>query len=105
MPAIRYEVVNYTPWTLLNAPMTDGQTRLQIDCYDKTSSIIAATVAEAVRKSLHGFSGTLGSVRVYDCIMDNRYDRFAPPPPGGKHWRKRRTMDFLISHKDPTPTP
>ncbi|MEM8668727.1 MAG: DUF3168 domain-containing protein [Planctomycetota bacterium] len=103
MPAIRYEELSHNYWPLLNQPMTDGQTRLQIDCYGQTS-LQARQVAAAVKSSLHGFSGLLGSIRVFDCVMDTRYDRVDPPPPGGKSWRKRRTMDFLISHSEPAPT-
>lgn len=103
LPAIRYELLNSIHWPLLNTPPTEGQSRLQIDAYADLR-IQANNLAEKIRSNLHGFSGDLGSIRVHDCFMTNRYDRRDPPPPGGKKWRNIRVMDFLISHTEPVPT-
>lgn len=104
MPAIRYEMLSSDSWATLGESGKECQSRIQIDCYGSTM-IQAAQVAAAVKSNLDGLAGvTLGSVFVWDCVMDNRYDMVDPPPAGGKHWRKRRTMDFVVTHSEPTPT-
>lgn len=100
LPAIRYEVVRYNPWHNLSTPPSSAQTQLQLDCYGKIRQQ-ANDVAKAVKVNLDGYSGTLGTIRVFDCVLDNAYDRLDPPPPGSKEYRRRRTMDFLISHTEP----
>ncbi len=103
MPAIRYEMISSSQWELLNTPPTDAQSRIQIDAYGATR-LECNNLAEVIRKNLHGFSGTLGNIRIYDCFMDNRYDSVDNPEAGSSTWRKRRTMDFVISHSEPVPT-
>lgn len=103
MPAIRYEMISSQSWPGLSASGKECQSRIQIDCYGSTT-IQAAQVAAAVKNNLDGLAGvTLGSIRIHDCVMDNRYDMVDPPADGSKHWRKRRTMDFVITHTEPTP--
>lgn len=102
MPAIRYEAVQSGPWPRLNDPPKESLTRLQIDCYG-TTRLEANAAADAAENNLSGFSGELGSVLVFDCTLDNKFDRTDPPASGSKHWRKRRTLDFVIAHTTPVP--
>lgn len=97
MPAIRYEVVNGLPWANVNGPPLKGQTLLQIDCYGDDQQQ-AVTLADAVKNRLNGYRGTLGSVLVYDCIVDREYDQMDPPLKGTSQWRYRRTVDFFLTH-------
>ena len=55
--------------------------RFQIDS-DDTSPIKAATLAEAVRTVLDGFRGTMGSVFVSMCHLDDERDVSTPPIEG-----------------------
>ncbi|MEO9590245.1 DUF3168 domain-containing protein [Rhodopirellula bahusiensis] len=103
MPAIRYEVVRSRPWHSISTEPSETTTQLQIDCYGATR-LEANTVAAAVVNNLDGFTGELGEIFVNDCVLDNTYDRVDPPPAGGKNFRKRRTLDFVITHTSPTPT-
>lgn len=100
LPAIRYELVTSDPWGNLNGPAKEAKTRIQIDCYGSTR-LQSSTVAAAVRSDLDGFTGTLGSLYIFDCVLDNKYDSVDPPPTGGKQWRKRRTLDFVVTHTEP----
>lgn len=102
-PAIRYEVLNWIPFERASGDFVEGQSRIQLDCYGSTR-LQANQLAAAVKSNLHGFSGSLGNIVIHDCVMDNRYDRTDPPADGSKHWRKRRTMDFIITHTEPAPT-
>jgi hypothetical protein len=103
MPAIRYEVVRSGSWHNVNAEPSEATTQLQIDCYGATR-LEANTVAAAVVNNLDGLTGDIGDVFINDCVLDNTYDRVDPPPAGGKNFRKRRTLDFIITHTTPTPT-
>lgn len=102
IPAIRYEMVSTDRWGRLTGGAGEATTRVQFDCYGNESDE-AAAVAEAVVNRLDGFNGPLGDIHVYDCTLDNMYDRIDPPPPGGKQFRKRRTTDFIVTHTRPIP--
>jgi hypothetical protein len=104
IPAIRYEMISSESFTYLGGSGKECRTRIQIDCYGSTT-IQAAQVAAAVKNNLDGLGATaLGDLWIYDCVMDNRYDMVDRPEPGSKHFRKRRVMDFVITHTEPSPS-
>jgi hypothetical protein len=103
LPAIRYELIAEEPWNVLSGETSESQSRVQFDCYAMTR-IQANQLAAAVKNRLHGFSGSLGNIVVVDCFVDNQYDTVDPPVAGGNKFRKRRVMDFVITHTVPTPT-
>ena len=103
LPAIRYELITSDSWHHLGGSSAEARTRIQFDCYGALR-VDAARVADAVRNCLDGFTGSLGSIWVSDCVLDNRFDRTDPPADGAKQWRKRRTLDFVVVHTEPKPT-
>lgn len=103
LPAIRYEMIASESFQTLQKSGHLMRTRIQVDCYGATR-LQANTVAAAVKNNLDGFSGILGSLQVFSCVLDNRFDSVDPPQSGGATWRKRRTMDFVIVHTEPTPS-
>lgn len=103
MPAIRYDLITKNSWKTLQGSGDKATSRVQIECYG-TTRLEANAVAAAVKNNLDGFRGPLGDLNIFDCVMDNQYDSIDPPTSGSKHWRKRRVLDFLITHTEPTPT-
>lgn len=56
--------------------------RVQIDCH-ATSPVGSLALAEAVRQSLDGFQGSMGSTFVMTCHLDDERPQYTPPIEGG----------------------
>lgn len=103
LPAIAYSTVDSESWTHLGGASGEAQTRVQFDCYGRTRRE-ANEVADTVIDCLHTFTGTLTTITVVDCVLDNKYDRIDPPAKGSTAWRHRRVIDFLVTHSEATPS-
>lgn len=103
LPAVRYELISSESWQHLGGASGEARSRIQIDSYADTR-LMANELAAAVKNLFDGFRGVIASIEVFDCYMDNKYDRVDPPPHGGDTFRKRRTLDFIVTHTEPTPT-
>lgn len=99
LPAVTYELVNKEGWHSLQGGTTHARSRVQFNCYGRTK-IASVTVARAIKDSLDGFRGTLGSVFIDSCMLDNEYDTKDPPESGSAEWRQRRVIDFTIVHSE-----
>lgn len=107
LPAVVYSIVSSQHWHHLQGAAGGGQARVQFAAY-AYSAAEAADVAGAIRDALDGFAGRLGdgedAIAVYDCTLDNDYERHDPPTPGDHRWRRRRVIDFEVSHSEPLPS-
>lgn len=81
------------------------QGRVQIDCH-ATSPVNADLLAEAVRQSLDGFRGLLGSTNVSTCHLADERSLVTPPVDGrdqtGSVFTKQ--LDFTIGYRVSVPT-
>lgn len=68
--------------------------RWQLDCISHTSAAAAKTLAKRVRTALHGYAGTIASVRI------GEINAFAGPSnfePAGKGYRRIVEIDVLFA--------
>lgn len=81
------------------------QARIQIDCHS-TSAVNADALAEAVRQSLDGYRGAIGSTNVSTCHLADERSLVTPPVDGrdqtGGVFTKQ--LDFLIGYRVTVPT-
>lgn len=94
LPAIAYQKISGPRDETQSGPSGLVEARMQITCLGSTYSE-AKSVAEVVRGSIDGFSGTMGSVSVGACHLDNEIDGWAATfeKPTVRH-------DYLIWYQD-----
>jgi len=73
MPAITYQMVSGVPEETTDTAQGWRVARFQITCWAETYSG-AKTLAEAVRKDLHRYSGTVNSVVIDSVLLENETD-------------------------------
>jgi len=76
LPAIAYQRISGPRDHAHDGPSGLGRARMQFT-FVGTSYSQAKSVAEAVRASLDGFKGTMGTVTVGAVLLDNEHDSWA----------------------------
>lgn len=97
----------YVTFQGISAPRIHGvknslgvvQERIQFDCWADTDSG-AEAVADAIRASLDGFTGTLGSIRVQGCTHLDERPGMEPPIGGGETPIHRVSQDYMVSYEE-----
>jgi hypothetical protein len=80
-----------------------ARVRMQIDCW----SILyeeALEISEAVRTSLQGYRGMIGSVEATSCTLLNTAVLPEPPAKADDAWIYHVALDFLMIHRESRPS-
>lgn len=77
------------------------ESRWQITCW-ADEPLNADPVAEAVRKALDGYSGTVDTVRIQGTFLENDVDLSQGPTDGSDKPVYGRVLDFLIWYDEAT---
>lgn len=77
--------------------------RIQVDCWSSKYSE-AQSLGEAVREALQGFTGTVDSVTIHSCLLDNRADLFEPPKDGSDKGIYHIALDFQLIYGESIPS-
>ena len=56
------------------------------------------SAGEQLRRTLSGYSGTIGSITITCCLIERDHTQSLAPENGSDKWRRRRSMDFLVMH-------
>lgn len=100
-PAITYQTITGASNYSMDGSSELANSRMQFDCY-ATSFDAVTLLKAAVMKCLSGFSGSVGTppVEIQGAFRVNETDDFEQPldGPGPRVWRK--TLDFIIWHKE-----
>ena len=73
-------------------------TFFQIDCWD-TSSLGAETLATSVRNAVDGYSGTMGTRKVYSSILEDEREDTEENLDGTQTEAHRKTQTYRIRHQ------
>lgn len=95
-PYITYQRISGERTRDTRGPTGRARARIQVDCY-ATGYAGANALANAVRKSLDGYRGTVASVRVWSIALESDLDFYedgVDPP------LYRVTMDFFVTHDE-----
>jgi len=76
--------------------------RYQVDCWSYSLSE-AATMAEAVRQALQGFSGDMEDTEILFIVLDDQNNLDEAPKDGSDNWLYRREQDYLIKYRESIP--
>lgn len=82
--------------------LMDGQ--VGIDCYASTNAA-AVTIADAVRDSLSGFRGTMGSTTVRSMLVTSQTDARNDPADGGPDFDNFVPLSVRIFYARSVPAP
>jgi len=94
LPCLIYGTISAVREDELEGPMTWVRERIQIDCF-ADSYTDCKTLAEAVRKALNGYSGTVSGKEIFYASLDNQQDFY-----DDKAVFRRISLDFIITHKE-----
>ncbi len=95
MPAITYQIVSRTHEEHMTGAAGLALARLQLDCYATTHAGSHA-LAEAVRASMHGYRGTMGTDFMQMCHLDNDFDDVDDPRDASDDARYIFVQDWMI---------
>lgn len=97
LPAIRYTLIS-SPHEHNLEGLSLKRARVQFDCWSEDHSE-TIDIAAALLSLLDTFQGTMGTVDVVYCTVENEFD-FAEPPSGGEtNWTYRKTSDFIFRYR------
>lgn len=90
----------------LTAAATIQQATIQFDCWGqgKGGYSSAATIAEAIRDRMDGYRGSMGSVTVKTCHLQDQRDDYEAPTDGDTIGYHRVSMDFLLWYSVSAPS-
>ena len=94
MPAITYSRISGPRIETMAGPSGMAFPRVQVDSWASTYAGVKA-LADAVRKALDGYRGTIVSIRVGGIIMDGELDLYEP---GVEEYRV--TQDYIVWHDE-----
>ncbi len=106
LPAIVYQELPGRRDQTIDGPSSLRHARVQYDCLSNAREE-ATRIGHAIERILDGFTGLLTETRdgqsvsmdIDDCSLDNAYDAVDPAAKGESNPRRRRTIDFDISHQ------
>ncbi len=94
LPALSYQRISGDRLQGLTGPVNKGHPRIRIYCFAHTYSKVKQ-LAEDVRQSLDGYSGTMGSVQVGNVTIEGERDDFEETTE-----IYRVIQEYLISHTE-----
>ena len=102
LPVLTYQLISNThDYTLENAYGV-ARARVQVDCWGDTLATVES-LAEAVRQTIQGAHGMMGSTYVHFIQLDDEQDMHELIEDSDK-WLYRRTQDYLIKYCESVPT-
>ena len=105
LPAITVSEFATTHEHLLNGNAAGiYRSRVRINCY-ASSRDVANQLGEAVRASLQGFRGSMGSEYVHTCSLDGRIKDMLQPVDASDNAKYRTQMSFVLVVAESVPTP
>lgn len=75
----------------------------RFDCV-ATSVATVLTVAEALRQELHGFSGSMGAMKVWSVELDDEADQAIRHPEGSDTYIYIRSVSYMLEITETVPT-
>lgn len=100
VPAIVHETRRLEPVRALAEHATLADSTVRFDCIAKTLAV-ARDVAEAVRQSLAGYTGSLGAIDRVAIRHESTEDNFVEPFDGSGDGWFNVTVEFRIMHAVP----
>ncbi len=100
-PAISYTTISTRPYEHLGGIVDLTQSRIQIDCYDRTRSG-ANQLADKVRLAIEKYRGTVAGQFVNEINYINDSDSFERPQHGTDQRIYKRTQDYIVSFRTTT---
>lgn len=94
LPAIVYQTSGAASGIAFDGPDGARNSQIQLDTYAATITA-SASLAEAIKTALHGYTGSMDSTTVYQTIVDSIYDVFESDT--GLY---RVSLDLSIWHKE-----
>lgn len=107
-PYITFQLITRRHEHDLGAASGLARTRIQVNCWESTAAL-AEALADTVRESLDGFSGTMGTTNaaaVKSCRLDGEVEAYDPPADADRAEAGVFSvkMDFLIWYGETIPT-
>ena len=102
LPAVVFSLIGSTSEPRLLGASGGVRALVQIDCYAETH-IVCNNLAEKIRLSLHGYSGTAGSSTV-EAMLDAKREMFDAPTDASDVPAYRVSLDFEIWHNEAIPS-
>ena len=97
IPALTYQRISGPRIRDLDGPDGMATPRFQINCWSTTYKG-AFTLSNAVRGVLDNYSGTVLSVVIHDCALEDEGDMFEPQVGADTEKRYGRRLDFIVWH-------
>lgn len=95
---------NREPYYHLGGEVAKSTSLVQIDVWATDPDGMAfvgnnaSSAGEQIRKSLSAYSGMVGQVGIDVCLLVRDKIDSVPPEDGSDSWRRRRSLDFDITH-------
>jgi hypothetical protein len=96
LPAVTYQQITGLRVQNLASPQGMVRTRFQLNCWAETYNE-ADAVADEIRKTLGGYSGTSAKVYIYTISLDSEGDLIVVSP---EIKREGKRLDFVIWFKE-----
>lgn len=103
LPYVAITIGPATPEHHMTAAAGLKRRSVQIDIVGATHTSVH-NVSEAIRGSLDGFRGTMGSTTVRRCQMDEGVEQYLPPTDASDIGDIQRSLDVTIWHTESVPT-
>jgi hypothetical protein len=104
LPAITYQRISHEHMHHLKSGTGTARARMQLDCWSY-SLTECKQMSEALRGLLHGFTGTMQSVKVFSSLCENEIHLHEPPQDGSDNYLYHIAQDFIILHTESQPDP
>lgn len=101
-PLIVYQRISTTRVRSLQGPAQLAKARMQINAYAQGYAA-AKTLADEIRNALDCYQGTLGSINVSGCFLEDDADTFDIEPENLANRVYGVRMDFLIGYQETLP--
>lgn len=99
MPAITYQEISSPREYTASGATGTTEARFQINCWDDNYSG-AKEVAEAVRKKLSGYKGTVGILKIQSCFLVDEDDMPQASPETDVLKRYGKRLDFILMYDE-----
>lgn len=104
-PVILLNTLTTTPLDDIGGKPTHDQSRIQIDLWaidHIESEPMMRKLGDAVRTALEGFKGDTSGLAIQGAQLSRDDSQAVSPPSGAGAWRLRRSMDFVVTHRNRT---
>lgn len=101
-PVLTHQVISLNHLHVLGGAAGQVTARVQLDCWSRSLSDMEI-LTEAVRQSLDGFSGTMGTISVFFCMILLEHDQHESPKDSSQKWLYRRVIDVGIKYAETIP--